>query len=189
MYVELKILTPQHGTARTVLSSFATGQSLLDLASGFLHNLPTPPERLASSRTRPQYLSQNNSDHSHLALDILSAFPPTANHGIHTSHRLQARKKQLLVRKSLQRHERHTAVRVSCSCTARCSCKLPSHRLLHPPEHLHMYVHMQCRDLDCQGQRGVPPCPRLPRLSLLPSSLKFDMLWNLDPCPSSTTES
>ena len=101
-------------------------------------------------------------------------------------------------RKTTSRPQVPTAARTPYSCTGVLQlhstlqlqqCQLPSHRLLHPPEHLHMYVHMQCRDLDCQGQRGVPPCPRLPRLSLLPSSLRFDMLWNLDPCPSSTTES
>ena len=131
-HAELEILTPQHGTARTVFLSIATGQSLLDLASGFLHNLPTPPERLASSRTRPQYLSQNNSDHSHLALDILSAFPPTANHGTQEHFTVYRQKNNFPPIKPCS-WTTPCSCTVSCSCTARHSCTMPASVTPTPP--------------------------------------------------------
>jgi hypothetical protein len=167
-------ITARHGTNRF---SLATGHSWLGLASGLMYNLDTTPE--ASPRPAFERNSSAEQFRPFTPRSQISPGLPSHSQSRHcgTSSRLQTRKTN-------SRPQAPTAARHPVpSCTVSYSCTMPasSHRLFILPS-TSARISMPSTAWRSSVSSSSPSSPT-------PSSLRFDMLWNLNPCPSCTTES
>lgn len=172
-------ITARHGTHRFPRN----GQSWLVLASDLLYNLDTTPEVLASSRIRAQlfrrtiptiHISPSDLPRPSLPQPITAPkniFPSTDRK---TTSRLQAP----------AAGRRHIAVR--CLAAARYATAAQC-QLLHTDS--------PSSRAPCSARILMPSTAWRSSVSSssssfpIPSSLRFDIPLDLDPCPSSTTES